>query len=88
VTDDRDATSILVWNGRVSRPRPTPTQEGLRPPVEGGENEHDERDGEDCRGEVVKQARRAAAADDSRPRPTYPPGQDFPNLPSSGEEDD
>ncbi len=65
MTDDRDVTSILVWNGRVSRTRPTPTQGGLRPPVQGGENEHDEGDREDCRGEVVK--RRRGGGDDEKP---------------------
>jgi hypothetical protein len=64
VTDGRDATSILVWNGRVSRTRPTPTREP-RSPAQDGEHEHDEGDREDCRGEAVK--RRGTDDDDEKP---------------------
>ena len=74
VIDDRDATSILVWNGRVSRTRPTPTRAPPSRPFQDGEHEHDQDDHED--GQVIE--RRVTHEAESGPHPD--PGNDPPRY--------
>ena len=54
MTDDRDATSILVWNGHVSRTRPAHSQELRSRPVDGLDHEHDVDDHAESGGSVIE----------------------------------
>lgn len=72
MTEDRDATSILVWNGRVSRTRRASTEGPRSRPVHRAEHEQNVDDHEERGGSGVEKP--GAGEDDERDRDPDSPG--------------